>query len=435
MALIKCPECKKKISDQCCDCPQCGYPINNNQENEDSRVGSIGIIDESFTKKKPFYKKVWIWILSGALLATILCTLILLNREIKPRLDKEGNPVFVELTDEVYTNAKKYLGYHINVKGKVFQVIGDNGNFKGVQVWLDPETCEQNLMIYFNNDVEVKQGDYIMCTAYFGSVTKYKNAYNAELHVPLVYSTDLKKSTYMEVVAPATDTIIPENLKQEKLGYSISIDKIEFAEKETRVYATAINNGKAVLNIGDSVIVQSGKQYNSKTNYDADYDEMPYEIVKGASSSGVIVFPPIQNNEFQLTINIHSDNTDEKLGEISVLITETKSEFKTTWPTEESTSSISTPTSKPIQKPTYFSVVGTYVGPEGTITFNSDSSLQIDAIDLDNGTSFVLTGTWVQTDNTVHCRLYDDYGEWTPQDITVSSSGIDNFWGKHYTRQ
>ena len=27
MALIKCPECKKKVSDQCGKCPNCGYPI------------------------------------------------------------------------------------------------------------------------------------------------------------------------------------------------------------------------------------------------------------------------------------------------------------------------------------------------------------------------------------------------------------------------
>ena len=27
MALIKCPECKKKVSDQCDRCPSCGYPI------------------------------------------------------------------------------------------------------------------------------------------------------------------------------------------------------------------------------------------------------------------------------------------------------------------------------------------------------------------------------------------------------------------------
>ena len=27
MALIKCPECKKKLSDKCSNCPHCGYPI------------------------------------------------------------------------------------------------------------------------------------------------------------------------------------------------------------------------------------------------------------------------------------------------------------------------------------------------------------------------------------------------------------------------
>ena len=30
MALIKCPECKKKVSDQCDRCPSCGYPIASN---------------------------------------------------------------------------------------------------------------------------------------------------------------------------------------------------------------------------------------------------------------------------------------------------------------------------------------------------------------------------------------------------------------------
>lgn len=29
MALIKCPECGKEISDQATSCPNCGYPISN----------------------------------------------------------------------------------------------------------------------------------------------------------------------------------------------------------------------------------------------------------------------------------------------------------------------------------------------------------------------------------------------------------------------
>lgn len=314
MALIKCPECKKKISDQCGNCPYCGYPIKTNVENENTVMETSEKTNLITDGKRPFYKKIWFWIVVGVVaIAAIVTTVLLFTRDTKPKYDKEGNPVFVELTNEVYTNAKDYLGYHINIKGKVFQVMGDNGTSKGIQIWLDPDTCEQNLMIYYTSDVEVKQDDYIMCSGYIDSVTKYKNAYDAELHVPLVYSTDLKKATYIDVMAPTTETVTPENLKQEKFGYSVSIDKIEFSEKETRVYATVTNNGKALMNVGDAVIVQDGKQYNSESNYEANYDEIPYEIVKGASSSGIIVFPTISNKNFELTIDVHSDDYDEEL--------------------------------------------------------------------------------------------------------------------------
>ena len=328
MALIKCPECKKKISDQCANCPNCGYPINKICETYENQTTNIENFDKEIAKSKKSFdiksliKKWWFWVTVGVVIAAITATtILLLNRDTKPKFDKEGNPVFVELTNEVYTNAKKYKGYHINIKGKVFQVMSDNGNVKGIQVWLDPDTCEQNMMIYYSNDVEVKQGDYIICSGYIDSVTEYKNAYDAKLYAPLVISSDLVKATYIDVMSPTTATITPENLKQEKYGYSISIDKIEFAEKETRVYATIQNNGKALLNFGDAVIVQNGKQYNSTDNYEADYDELPYEIVKGVSCSGIIVFPAVSTNDFELTIDIHSDDYDEEMEKFTFKIT------------------------------------------------------------------------------------------------------------------
>ena len=320
MALIKCPECKKKISDQCEKCPNCGYPIDKICETDENQITDIENVDDVTARGKKSFdiksllEKWWFWVAVGAVIVAIaVTTILLLNRDTKPKFDKDGKPMFVELTNEVYTNAEDYLGYHINIKGKVFQVMSDNGSVKGIQVWIDPDTCEQNIMIYYNTDVEVKQGDYIICSGYIDSVTEYKNAYDAKLYAPLVISSDLRKSTYMEVMAPANKTITPENLKQEKYGYSVTIDKIEFAEKETRVYATVKNNGKALLNIGDAVIVQNGKQYNSTDNYEADYEEIPYEIVKGVSSSGIILFPAIATNDFELTIDIHSDNYDEEI--------------------------------------------------------------------------------------------------------------------------
>lgn len=43
MALIKCPECGKEISDKASSCPSCGYPINSTKvETEQDRVNIRG---------------------------------------------------------------------------------------------------------------------------------------------------------------------------------------------------------------------------------------------------------------------------------------------------------------------------------------------------------------------------------------------------------
>ena len=38
MALIKCPECGKEISDKAESCPHCGYPITENAEAENINI-------------------------------------------------------------------------------------------------------------------------------------------------------------------------------------------------------------------------------------------------------------------------------------------------------------------------------------------------------------------------------------------------------------
>lgn len=344
MALIKCPECKKKISDQCESCPNCGYPIKANSE----AIANSPTDREEKTPhegKKPIFKQVWFWIALVVVIAAAVTTIILLlNRDVKPKVDENGQPMFVELTDEVYTNADKYLGYYVNIKGKVFQNLGDNGEIKGVQVWIDPDNCEQNLMIHYTTDGSYKDGDYVICTGYIKEIRTYTNTYGTELSVPLIYSTDLRSASYIEVMAPTVSTITPENLTYEKYGYSITVDKIEFAENETRLYMTATNNGSATMYVDadSSVIVQEGNQYNSETNYEADYEEVPYNLSKGTTASGIVAFPAITDGEFEYVIEMHSDNFDERFETVTFKISkETSSVFvpvvepNTVWNFEE----------------------------------------------------------------------------------------------------
>ena len=84
MALIKCPECKKKISDQCGSCPQCGYPINKIGETNENQTTNIEDVDGTTKAKKSFdikslSKKWWLWVAVGVFVTAIsIATIVLL---------------------------------------------------------------------------------------------------------------------------------------------------------------------------------------------------------------------------------------------------------------------------------------------------------------------------------------------------------------------
>lgn len=428
MALIKCPECKKKISSQCGNCPNCGFPIKMN-------------IDELSAKqvenKQHLYKKSLFWVAVVLIVVAILAFLFLAfsNLETKPKVNDDGSPKFIELTNEVYTNANDYLGYYIDIKGKVFQVMSDNGIVKGIQVWLDPDSCEQNIMIYYDTATEVKHGDYISCTGYIKSITEYKNAYDAKLYVPTVYSKDLIVSTYIDVMRPTIDIINFDELKYEKFGYSISIEKIEFSDVETRVYANVTNNGKSALYVNDPVIVQNGKQYNSSSNYEANYTEIPYEVVKGASCSGLIVFPAIDNTDFKLKINLHSDNYDEEFDEFTFKIGENNSLIEII---EETTQPKPKTTKAP--KKAYPSAIGTYTKSNEVLYIYNDGTLywedSVYSKDPESHNYIMpLEGTWSQSGETICYSVWNIDGfVWNnPFYDTVYTNGVD-FLGDYYTR-
>lgn len=49
MALIKCPECGKEVSDKANACPNCGYPINESTDSDDGKLLSEIIVNDSLT--------------------------------------------------------------------------------------------------------------------------------------------------------------------------------------------------------------------------------------------------------------------------------------------------------------------------------------------------------------------------------------------------
>ena len=94
MALIKCPECKKKISDQCGKCPSCGYPIEINNQNIETNVSnessSDNVINKEIESSAPFKKainKKRIGVICSVLLVLIILGAVVGYFALRPRIN------------------------------------------------------------------------------------------------------------------------------------------------------------------------------------------------------------------------------------------------------------------------------------------------------------------------------------------------------------
>jgi hypothetical protein len=92
MSLIKCPECSKKVSDKAISCPDCGYPIR--QENNDClplpkssyQITRLTTPDQSSSVLSKGSKAVILFFVTFSLLSVLLMAVI------EPEITKETYP-------------------------------------------------------------------------------------------------------------------------------------------------------------------------------------------------------------------------------------------------------------------------------------------------------------------------------------------------------
>ena len=218
---------------------------------------------------------------------------------------------------QLFTDPEQFKGKYAKLSGVLLaNPEADSDGSMALQIFYDTQNYDQNFIVYTDNaDASLKSGDYVKVDGKVRGKFTGQNAMGAEISIPAIENASVTKSTYMDVVAPTTAALEP-NVSAEQHGITASVDKIEYSDLETRVYMTVKNDSSdnVSLDVYGIKLIMDGQQIaqddNSVSSFNGNYAELNYDIAAGASSSGILVFPAIeQKKDFQVVLsNVISDN-------------------------------------------------------------------------------------------------------------------------------
>ena len=236
---------------------------------------------------------------------------------LKTSLLSNDSPMSESEIERFYSAPQEFEGRGITIGGMVAVGVQYEGETPYIQIYTDPESYGDMVMVVCEDaSTPHEVGDYVMVSGNVGEVMQGYNAFGAVISMPSIYADSIKKSSYIDVVSPTIQEVGGyARTPATQYGYSVAIDKIQFAENETRIYMIVENHGAGNLTLWDSSarLIQNGKQYEPQMNYVADYPSIQDNIAVGVRTEGIITFPAIEPEEFQLIIEAYSDNWADDL--------------------------------------------------------------------------------------------------------------------------
>lgn len=231
--------------------------------------------------------------------------------------EKDDSPISDSEIGSLFESPDDFKGRTFEFTGKVLQVEKDSDGL-AIQAFYDIKNFDKNVIIYYSDSsLDVGEDDFIAVKGTITGKFSGENAFGGAVTAPMVDADSVEVVDYQTAAAPAKKELTFENQTVDQHGYSVTIDKVEFADSETRVYVTVTNNGSATFSLYgfDAKLVQDGKQMDTQDNFEAEYPEISSDLTVGATTSGIVCFPAIDVSGFSLSFPAYSDNFDETIND------------------------------------------------------------------------------------------------------------------------
>jgi hypothetical protein len=215
---------------------------------------------------------------------------------------------------EVQSDVSAYLLNHVVWRGKVEGAITPQDAGGIGFIVQDPDT--QGYFVARWNTAPANHGikpdAWVEVNGVIRSVFDGKNGWGASMSMPDVTADSVRVISRAEAVAPA-NSVVKVGVSKSAIGLALTVDRVEFANDETRVYLHIRNDGASKVSFSaySAKLTQGKRQFERKNDYLAP-DEAPQdELMPGIETDGYLMFPVIDPEPKALTLflgNAWSEN-------------------------------------------------------------------------------------------------------------------------------
>jgi len=209
-----------------------------------------------------------------------------------------------------------HKGDSITFVGKVFSVEGSDDAY-ALQVYSDIENSDGNIIVYTAGSTKYNEGDYIEASGVVDEVNKGENAFGASLTVPTVIADSVKIVDADQAIAPSLTTKTPKLVKTIG-GLNITLEKVEYAKDETRIFIHFDNSGADDYTFYDfdAKLVQDRAEIKEVSDYNRTIDNSSSDILSGTAKDVKLYYGKINpENKATLTFEV-TDSTNYDATEV-----------------------------------------------------------------------------------------------------------------------
>jgi hypothetical protein len=156
------------------------------------------------------------------------------------------------------------------------------------------------VVFYKDNGTKLSDDDCIRILGTSDKPQQYSNAFSATISSATIDAYHIEKIDCAYVINPPKKTVFVDEEQQEG-GITLSLNKIELSDKNTRAYLTVSSNKNNTEDVHfydfQSKAVQGDRQFATTYSFDVDYPKIKSDILPGITERGVVLFEPLNHIE------------------------------------------------------------------------------------------------------------------------------------------